>query len=313
MKIVLMSFAAVCAFAIGTSGRAHARPAPEAQPERALFLDLQKTVDSRARFEWVADAVEIEAAARHTLRSLCHVDPAARARLRAWVTAEITAQGGPAAPRYRNGEDLDDLEDVVRLERVGAILDTMEPRLATQCGFWAQHEADFAGVQTDNRRFVLMLETNGGGQVYLGRSPLTFGGAGAGRLLGGYGLDDRFTLAAGIELGGSSTFPKDEKTGTRSVRAAFLAGVPLLLRYARSTFLWDTDLAVTARAPEDDIEGWQYGFRLMQGFGTSELRIGNLMGYVLATIGYEYVPANVHHETAHILRIGTRLGIDWDP
>jgi hypothetical protein len=306
-----VSFAAV-AFAIPLS--ALARPAPpESQPERALFLDLQKTVDSRARFEWVADAVEIEAAARHTLRSLCHVDAAARARLRAWLTAQVAELGGPAAAQYRAGTDLDDLEDVVRLERVGSILDTMEPRLASQCGFWAQPEADFAGVQTDARRFVLMLETNGGGQVYLGRTPLTFGGAGAGRLLGGYGLDDRFTLAAGIELGGSSTFPKDENTGTRSVRAAFLAGVPVLLRYARSTFLWDTDAAMTARAPEDNIEGWQYGFRLMQGFGTSELRIGNLMGYVLATVGYEYVPANLHHETAHILRIGTRLGVDWDP
>lgn len=313
MKIVSSSLTAVAAVVIGLPLAALARPAPEAQPERALFLDLQKTVDSRARFEWVADAVEIEAAARHTLRSLCHVDPAARARLRSWVTAEIAAQGGAAAPRYRNGEDQDDLETVVRLERIGAILDTMEPRLASQCGFWTQPDADFAGVQTDNRRFVLMLETNGGGQVYLGRSPLTFGGAGAGRFLLGYGLDDRFTLAGGVELGASSTFPKDENTGTRSVRAAFLAGVPLLLRYARSTILWDTDLAMTVRAPEDDIEGWQYGFRLMQGFGTSELRIGNFMGYVLLTAGYEYVPANIQHETAHILRIGTRLGVDWDP
>jgi len=292
---------------------AFAHPAPEAQPERALYLDLQKTIDSRSRFQWVADAVEIDAAARDTLRSLCHVDPAARARLRAWVMAEIAAQGGAAAPRYQNGEDLDDLQTVVLLERIGAILDTMEPRLAAQCGFWARPEPDFAGVQTDARRFVLLLETNGGGQVYLGRSPITFGGAGAGRLLLGYGLDDRFTLAGGMELGGSTTFPKDQNTGTRSVRAGFLAAAPVLLRYARSTFLWDNDMAVTARASEDDIVGWQYGFRLMQGFGTSELRIGNLMGYVLATVGYEYVTANVSYETAHILRIGTRLGFDWDP
>lgn len=288
-------------------------PPPEAQPERALFLDLEKIVDSRARFEWVADRIEAEAAARQALRSLCLVDAPARARLRTWLAAEIAAQGGAAAPRFAAGEPLDELVVVMRLERVRVVMDVVEPRLQGECGFWARPEPDFAGVQNDARRFVLLVETNGGGQVYLGRTPLTFGGAGTGRLLLGHGLDDRLTLALGAELGGASTFPRDEVTGTRSVQAGFLGGVPLLLRYARSTFLADTEVGLTARAPEDNLEGWQYGYRIMQGIGTSEPRIGNFMGYLLFTVGYELVPANIEHETAHILRIGTRLGFDWDP
>jgi hypothetical protein len=168
-------------------------------------------------------------------------------------------------------------------------------------------------VQTDARRFVIFVESNGGGQLYLNYHPLTFGGTGAGRMLLGYGLDDRFTLAAGPELGAASTFPRDEKTGTRSVKAAFLAGAPVVLRYVHSTFLLDSELGVTARAPEDDLEGWQFGYRAMVGLGTSEPRIGDFMGYLLFTMGYELVPGNAHHETAHILRLGTRLGFDWDP
>ena len=292
-----------------------ARPVPprEAGAERALFLDLEKIVDSRARFEWVADRIEAEAAARQALRSLCLVEAPARGRLRVWLASEITASGGPAAGQFAAGTPVGDLTEVMRLERVRAIMDVVEPRVPGECGFWAQATPDFSGVQTDAHRFVLLLETNGGGQIYLGRSPLTFGGAGTGRLLAGYGLSDRFTLAAGAELGGASTFPRDKVTGTRSVQAGFLGGVPMLLRYARSTFLADTDLAMTARAPEDNLEGWQYGFRVMQGIGTSEPRIGDFMGYLLFTVGYEIVPGNVQHDTAHILRIGTRLGIDWDP
>lgn len=288
-------------------------PAPVAQPERALYLDLQKIVDSRARFEWVADRIEAEQAARQAMRSLCLVDAAGRDRLRTWITAEVVARGGPAAAQYAAGVPLGDLGKVVRLERVRVVMDVVEPRLANECGFWAQPDSAFAGVQTDARRFVFFLESNGGGQLYLNYHPLTFGGTGAGRLLLGYGLDDRFTLAAGPELGAASTFPRDEVTGTRSVKAAFLAGAPLLLRYAHSTFLLDSEVGVTARAPEDDLEGWQFGYRTMIGLGTSEPRIGDFMGYLLFTVGYELVPGNDHHETAHILRLGTRFGFDLDP
>lgn len=288
-------------------------PAPEAQPERALYLDLQKIVDSRARFEWVADRIEAEEAARQAMRSLCQVDAAGRERLRAWIAAEIQSRGGPAAAQFAAGVPLGDLGKVMRLERVRVVMDVVEPRLGGECGFWSQPDPAFAGVQTDARRFVIFVESNGGGQLYLNYHPLTFGGTGAGRMLLGYGLDDRFTLAAGPELGAASTFPRDEKTGTRSVKAAFLAGAPLVLRYVHSTFLLDSELGVTARAPEDDLEGWQFGYRAMVGLGTSEPRIGDFMGYLLFTMGYELVPGNDIHETAHILRLGTRLGFDWDP
>jgi hypothetical protein len=288
-------------------------PAPEAQPERALYLDLQKIVDSRARFEWVADRIEAEEAARQAMRSLCQVDAAGRERLRTWIAAEIQARGGPAATQFAAGVPLGDLGKVMRLERVRVVMDVVEPRLPGECGFWSRPDPAFAGVQTDAHRFVIFVESNGGGQLYLNYHPLTFGGTGAGRMLLGYGLDDRFTLSAGPELGAASTFPRDEKTGTRSVKAAFLAGAPLVLRYVHSTFLLDSELGVTARAPEDDLEGWQFGYRAMIGLGTSEPRIGDFMGYLLFTMGYELVPGNDHHETAHILRLGTRLGFDWDP
>ena len=299
----LIPLAAVAACACGG-------PAPEGRPERALFTDLRRIVDARARTDWVADRFEFQEVAPAALKSACQTDAAARQRLFQWLDARIAAEGGPAASQFSaNGGDLEPLEEVVLLERVRGVLAAADPK---DCPFWLRPDAAFAGVQGSAERFVLLMESMGGLQVLVGEADTAYGGTGSGRLIPAWGLSDRLTLGLGVELGVASTFPKDDN-GARGLRPAFAQAVPFLLRVTTGAMLWDSELALTNRTPEADPDRTHFGYRLSQGVGIAALRIGNFMPYAVVWAGYEYLPGEGGQPDAHGIRGGTRFGLDWDP
>lgn len=305
----IFSFAVAAAFAASALGGCGG-PAPEARPERALYRDLRRIVDARARTDWVADRFEFQEVAPAALKSACQTDPEARQRLVKWLDAQIAAEGGPAAAQFAaNGGDLEPLEEVIVLERVRGVLLSAEPK---DCPFFLRPDPEFAGVQGSADRFVLMAESMGGLQVLVGEADTAYGGTGAGRLIPAWGLNDRLTLGLGAELGVASTFPKDE-SGARGLRPAFSQAVPLLLRVTTGAMLWDSEVALTNRTPEGDPDRTHFGYRLSQGVGIAALRIGSFMPYAVIWAGYEYLPGERGEPDAHGVRGGTRFGLDWDP
>lgn len=286
-------------------------PLPPPGPGRALYSDLQAVVVHEARTEWVVDRVELEQIAPRVLHSGCQVAPETRASLRAWVNESIEAQGGPAAAAFARSGDLDAVADLLTLERVSASLDYIDAHQG-DCPFWLPVDPAFAGVQSDAHRFVLMLETMGGGQLVLRGGDTTLGGAGAGRVLAGYGLNSRLTLAGGVGLGGASTFPKDAD-GNRTVRPAWAFGLPVLLRVHAGSWRFDTEVAATARSPFEAPSDLRYGARVAQSFGVTTPRIAGVMPYVMLWVGHEWLPAMGGDDEVQIMRAGTRVGVNWDP
>ena len=141
---------------------------------------------------------------------------------------------------------------------------------------------------------------------------LLFGGAGLSRLIPAYGVSDRLTLGLGFEAGVASTFPRAEGGG-RSVKPVAAAGVPFLVRVLDGTLRYDLDLAAVTRASRDEVEGLRFGGRVGVGVGLATLRIASVMPYAMLWAGYEYLASGAGEPDAHIVRMGTRVGVNWDP
>lgn len=288
-------------------------PTPPNAMTQSLFDDLDRIVETQSRTEWLIDRLELEEVAPHALRSVCQTPLRARRELDVWLTKRIAETGGPAREAWlRNGRDLDAVAEPLRLERVRAALRYADTHAESSCPFWLEVDDDFAGVQGDAERFVLYIETAGGFTYELGDEDSILSGGGAGRVLVGYGLTPRYTLVGGAEIGGGGRLPKDE-SGTRSFEARLVMGAPIILRAHFGTWLWDSELAVVAQASENNLSHFRTGVRVAQGVGLSAIRIRNLLPYGLFWIGYEYSPAQDGFEEDHVIRAGTRFGVDFAP
>ena len=277
----------------------------------ALYEDLRKLVDAQMRRTWFVDRIELQEGANQALRSVCQTPESARAVLKGWLEARVTALGGAPRVQFTAGRSLADLDEVLRIDRVRMQLEHAEQSAAQDCPFWLPARVDFAGVQGDAGRFVLLLETLGGGQVFLTRRPLEFGGGGGVRLMPAYGVSRRWTLAAGFETGGASTLPSDDN-GQRRVDLGLAVAAPVMARYQRSTFFFDTEVAWTRRADEFDFSESRNGVRGVLAAGLSEIRLASFMPYAGVWVGYEWLPAEDTRGAEHVLRAGTKFGIDWD-
>lgn len=285
---------------------------PQAPPERALYLDLRAIVETRARIDWVVDEHEVREASPAIMTSACQATPEARLALAGWLDGRLTEEGGPSRVQWAEaGEDIDAVEEALLIERISAALAYAEAN-RVDCPYWLRPDAGFTGVQTNTDRFVLLAESMGSGQLVIQEGEVAIGGTGLGRLIPAWGVSDRLTLGIGAEVGVASTFPRTE-SGGRSVKAVATAGVPLLLRVHDGTLRYDLDLAAVTRATRNEYEGLRYGGRVGLGLGVATLRIAGVMPYAMIWAGYEYLAPGAGEPETHIMRAGSRVGINWDP
>ncbi|MEL6182398.1 MAG: hypothetical protein AAFS10_25805 [Myxococcota bacterium] len=287
---------------------------PERDPERALFLDLERIVSTRERtVEWVIDESEAEYALPTLLRSVCKVKPEGRLRLKQWLDTEIESHGGSAEALYlNNGRDLDKVSDLLRLERVRSMLVYAQAR-ADKCPFWLHEQEHFAGIHSDARRIVLYLESNGGGWVVFRGGQTFAGGGGSARVSVGFGMSERLTLLLGAEFGGQGIVGgQEDEEDEQQVSANLVVGVPFVARFVDASRLYDIELAAIALTnPQTDL--FQPGGRVLIGTGLATPRIGAFMPSAVFMMGYEYYPAASGLPVTHLVRIGTRVGVDFDP
>jgi hypothetical protein len=284
-----------------------------AQPvERALFVDLRKSVELSESTGWYVDESQLRNNAENILRSACQVDPALRDDLDAWLSGQIELAGGSAEQVYlAHGKDLGAADKVLALERTRMFLRYANQHAATDCPFWLTPKDDFIGVQGDAHRFVLLAETNGFGSLVIEGSNAALGGGGGGRLLVAHGIGPQLTLAVGGEVGGVGAFVPNDKGG-RGLDTTFTAGVPILLRWTRYSRLLDFEVAPVARLnPGEPV--LPPGIRSSVGVGLTTMRASSFMPYAVLWVGYEYHPASNDSPRDHSMLIGTRVGIDWDP
>ncbi len=287
-------------------------PLPQTPAQRGLYVDLRKAVELKQKAGgWVVDRVEIESYAGTALRSYCQTHAPARAALRVFLESEIQRAGGPARSIYERTRDLDDAGESLTLERVRSLLDYAAEHAEADCPFWLEGSPDFAGVEGDAERLVLWFESMGAGSLVIEGDQAALGGGGGGRALVAHGLGPRLTLAAGAEVGGAGAFVKNERGG-RTVDTTFIAALPVILRITDVSRIYDFELAPLVHFdPNQDI--FPPGFRAAFGAGLTAQRGSTFMPYVVLWAGYELYPVREGSPTQHSVRLGTRVGVDFDP
>jgi len=281
------------------------------EAEESLLLDLTAVVSYQGRLDWASDQSALTAMAPRLIELACGAPRAALAALQARLAAEV-ARAGSVEGRWRaavaRGEapDLDDYADDLERERVLSAARYAEGRLG-ECPFWRPPRAALHGVHRDAGRVQLVLETMGSAQLVLSGGDAAVGGAGQGRALGVWGATLGVGLGAGLEVGGASTFPKDER-GQRSVKAMWSAGLPLIARWWVGNLRLDTEVALVGRFPDGDLRDALVGYRVAQGVGVSTLRVAGLLPHFMLWAGYESYSGSA---PADVVRVGTRVGVSW--
>jgi hypothetical protein len=294
---------AVCG--IGGSGCA---TLPEAPLERALYLDLRTAVDASEDGGWTVDQVRLQANAESALRSLCQVDPRARAALEAWLDDQIARAGGPAQRAYvTHGRKLDAVSGILSLERTRALLKYANGRAEQDCPFWLTPNPHFAGIQGDANRWVLLGETQAFATLTVPTNVPALGGGG--RLFVGHGLGPQFTLAIGGDVAASGAFIPSSMNG---LDASVALATPVLLRFTKFSRLFDVELAPVVRLDKGQ-KAFPPGARIEVGGGFSSVRATAFMSYFMIYLGYEFHPHTQSAPADHTFQLGTRLALDWAP
>jgi hypothetical protein len=128
---------AVLLLAALTAG-ACARRLPPDRSAAALYRDLERLVTVAETTGWDIDRKEVEGLESEALDSLCRVDPLARRNLREWLDAETAAAGGPVEAAWRAAVAAGRDRDILRLHRIGLVLDDAERIAAVDCPFWLE-------------------------------------------------------------------------------------------------------------------------------------------------------------------------------
>jgi hypothetical protein len=283
---------------------------PKGEVQRALYADVKKALAAEKRLGWTVDRVEIAQAAAEAEPSLCRVEAAERLTLKSWVTAEITRLGGASRTQYEAGKDIDDLSAVIDLERANALLDEAEHHLADDCPYWLRREPTFAGIHSTAHRFVVIVESVGGASLFITEGKVRTAGGGAARVLPSVGFGQRWQLATGFEAGGDAVLEKGDD-GNLAPAGAFRMAIPAVLRLNDVDRIYDLELAAVSRFKSAHPEPW--GARVALAGGVSGLRRIGFMPAIQLWLGYELYPAQGSYGAQHVLRMGTRVGLDWDP
>jgi hypothetical protein len=284
---------------------------PDDPVERALYADLRQIVDTRQRTGWVVDGYEYEDAANGLMQSVCQVQEEKRLDLLDWFEDRIDEEGGPAAEAYeREGQDLGAIDELLTLERMRGALAYADERAAERCPFWLRPDPEFAGVQTDTDRVVILAESLGGLSLIL-RDGIQFGGGGALRIMPAYGFSDRLTVASGLEVGGQGSISGVGTDEEQELEARPTGAIPLLFRLHDDTWVYDFEAAAISQYYQQAIS--PPGLRTAFGVGIGSVRIGSFMPYFVGFLAHEIEPSFKDLPLSHAIRVGTRIGINFDP
>jgi hypothetical protein len=293
-------------------------------PSRALVRDVSRVVDARSRIGWLVDEAELQVAVPDALKSACQVEEPTRVATLAWLDGAIAARGGDVTAAWRSrGRDLGAVSELLLLTRTRLVLERAEEWVrAGRCPFWLEPTHRFGGVHTQAGRFFLTIEGGGRGTQEHALGSVKYGGGGSGRLLGGYGLTETWSLALGGEAGGVARFT-NLALGQQSDLPDIIgfATIPLVARWqfglvgfaeieAGVMGYFDKGRAdpTTGQVTAHFDKGLHTGVAL----GGSYLRLlqGFLPRFAVA-LTLDYVPAASGRTALTQIGVGARTGVDF--
>jgi hypothetical protein len=307
MAFSTYSSCALCAFLLALPGAAHAA---DAEGARGLLTDVDRIVAGEESEGWFSDEDALRSMAPALLESTCRATPEARREVLVVLQQRASAAGDPRLLFAETHILAGRVSDALTLERQRHAFEVTLQRSETQCPFWLEPKPGFLGLQSDRQRFTLSLETAGNVQLRETDRHWDFGAGGFGRLLPGYGINDRFTLLAGVEFGGGAMVRPH--TDASQFIINYFPALPVVLRTHHRTWHYDLELAPVALFQADNTR-LSYGVRAGGGVGFSALRRHNFLPWAGLALSYEHYFAGGGRSAAEFLRGDLRVGFMWDP
>ncbi len=282
-----------------------------ADPEGAngLLADVDRIVAGEESEGWFDDTAALREVAEPMFESMCRASPDARTEALESLRARSAAAGDPRALFEASHELNESVKLALNLERQRRSFELSLAR-ANECPFWLAPTPGFKGRQSDRQRLTLSLETAGNVQLRHTLGRYAFGAGGWGRIMPGYGINDRFTLLAGLEFGGGAMVRPN--TGASQFIINYFPAIPVVLRVHRRTVHYDVEVAPVALFQADNINP-SFGFRVGGGIGFSALRRHDFLPWAGVAVSYEHYFAGGGRATAEFLRTDLRVGFVWDP
>lgn len=305
--------ASVCVLTLVSARGAVAQssvPAPrDAAGADGLMVDVERIVDAEERGGWFTDEPRYAAVQPALLESLCRATPAARDEAAARLRRARAAEGDPRGLFEGAGRKVTAaVERALSAERRDEAFAKARAH-EHDCPFWVTPKRDFAGRQTDRKRFTLNLESGGLLQIRETAGTLTYGGGGVIRVLGGRGFGPVSLLAGGEFAGGAMIVPG--QSPSRFVVNYFPA-VPVMVRFWSGAWHYDAELAFVSLFQADN-GSFSYGGRAGFSLGVMTLRTRNILPWAGAAFAMEHYVASGGRPQADFFRGGLRVGAIWDP
>lgn len=298
-----------------------ARPVPADPSSAALYRDLTRIVTVAEATGWTIDRIEVDDVLPAALDSVCRTHAPVRAALRAWLDDELVRQGGPVEDAWRaRGKRLGKVGDLLTLTRVRLVLAAADVTADADCPFWMEPTEPFRGRQISDGRWQLSF--GGGGKAIAidqgGERDLSFGGAG--RLLVGRVLGPRAGLYAGLELGASASFPKDDAGGRAGLVFGFDVVTPVVYRHTLTNAYFEVEAGWLGHVSEEEPDVIDHGVHLGVAFGGRATRTRFLFPGAVLGLSVERTfpsddaldPLASPAEPLTMVKLGFRAAFDLD-
>jgi hypothetical protein len=287
-------------------------PVPNRPASAALYRDLHRLVTLAETAGWEIDRVEADDILADALMSVCQVPAAERDDLLAWLDQRIRHQGGPAEVAYRqHGRSLAELGDVLALERVRLVLVRAIAAAEQDCPFWLSPRPDFRGLQLVDDRWLVSFGGGGQGIVAVRKGVTDLSAGGAGRVMLGRAVGRRWTGLAGLEFGGTASFPRDE--APNGGRGSLVFGVdvvaPLAVRYRRVNTYLEIDAGPVWHFTEESAGGAP-GVKVGASFAGRAARRRWFLPGAAFGLSVQRVFADGAQPAVTFVKVGFRVAID---
>ncbi len=288
-----------------------ARTLPKDPTAAALYRDLERQVTVKAAAGWSVDRIEVEEVLAGALDSVCRVDPLARRSLATWLDEQLAARGGPVEAAWRaRGKRLGAVQELMVLHRVRMVLARADAAAPADCPFWVELEEPFRGRQISDGRWQVTLGGGGKGMLVHEGDRTDFSAGGAGRLLFGRVLSMRSALYAGLELGATAAFPKEDDGSRAGLVLGLDLVAPLVYRHTLTNAYVELSAGWLGRTREDDLERLDQGAHLGISVGGRALR--TRFFFPGAALGLSWERTFTGDADVTTLKLGARVAFDVD-
>jgi hypothetical protein len=291
------------------------RPALAQEPAdprgtRGVLVDLERIVKAEESSGWFLDATHQASLYPVVLQTVCRATEEARHEALAEAARRSHQAGDPKTLFTEDGELTGRVEGALSLRRQHDLLRLVVEGAAKDCPFWVRPQAGFPGRQTYQERWFLSFESGGLLQLRRTLGDLTYGGGGVGRILGGYGLNRRFSLLFGGEFAGGAMLRSSQDRTSFVIN--YFPAIPLLLRVHSVAWHYDFEVAGVSLLQADNTS-FSFGTRVGFALGVSALRTRFFIPWAGAAFAYEHYFEGGGRAPQDFIRLGLRVGAVWDP